>query len=65
MDIQDILTEWGTYYRDGGQDLTRVLKKPYISSQTEALFGLIPTDDTSYQMAIAELSRVLQPFQLG
>ena len=65
MDIQDIQTEWGTYYRDGGQDLTRILKKPYISSQTEALFGLIPTDDTSYQMAIAELSRVLQPFQLG
>jgi hypothetical protein len=65
MDIQDILKEWGTYYRDGGQNLTRVLKKPYISSQTEALFGLIPTDDTSYQMAIAELGRVLQPFQLG
>jgi len=65
MDIQDILTEWGTFYRDGGQNLQRVLKKPYISSQTEALFGLIPTDDTSYQMAIAELGRVLQPFQLG
>jgi len=65
MDIEDIKTEYGTYYRDGGQNLTRVLSKPYISSQTEALFGLIPTDDTSYQMAIAELTRVLQPFQLG
>jgi hypothetical protein len=65
MDIQEIQTEWGIYYRDGGQNLARVLKKQYLSSQTEALFGLIPTDDTSYQMAIAELSRVLQPFQLG
>ncbi|MGI4867071.1 MAG: hypothetical protein ACRYFZ_24350 [Janthinobacterium lividum] len=65
MDIQDIKTEWGTYYRDGGQNIARVLKKQYLPSQTEALFGLIPTDDTSYQLAIAELSRVLQPFQLG
>lgn len=65
MDIKDIVTEYGTYYRDGGQNLARVLKKPYISSQTEALFGLIPTDDTSYQLALAELDRVLQPFQIG
>jgi len=65
MDIQDIQTEWGTFYRDGGQNIARVLKKPYVPSLTEALFGLIPTDDTSYQLAIAELSRVLQPFQLG
>lgn len=65
MEIQDIITEYGTYYRDGGQNLTRVLQKPYISSKTEALFGLVPTDDTSYQMASTELSRVLQPFQTG
>lgn len=65
MDIEDIKTEYGSYYRDGGQNLARVLSKPYISSQTEALFGLIPTDDTSYQLALAELTRVLQPFQLG
>lgn len=65
MNIQDIITEYGTYYRDGGQNLSRILKKPYIASQTEALFGLIPTDDTSYQMGSTELSRVLQPFQMG
>jgi hypothetical protein len=65
MDIKDIEAEFGVFYRDGGQNKARILKKPYISSQTEALFGLIPTDDTSYQMALAELSRVLQPFQLG
>lgn len=65
MDIQDVITEYGNYYRDGGQDLQRILTKPYISSQTEALFGLIPTDDTSYQMGSTELSSVLQPFQPG
>ncbi|WP_201979326.1 hypothetical protein [Hymenobacter rubidus] len=65
MDIQDIITEYGNYYRNGGQNLSRILKKPYIASQTEALFGLIPTDDTSYQMGSTELSRVLQPFQPG
>ncbi|MGI4760474.1 MAG: hypothetical protein ACRYF0_07195 [Janthinobacterium lividum] len=65
MDIQDIVDEFGNYYRDGGQDKNRILKKPYVSSKTEALFGLIPTDDTSYQMADTELSRVLQPFQPG
>lgn len=65
INVQDVITEFGNYYRDGGQNLARVLKKPYIAQQTEALFGLIPTDDTSYQMAITELSRVLQPFQLG
>jgi hypothetical protein len=65
MDIQDVITEYGNFYRDGGQDLQRILTKPYISSQTEALFGLIPTDDTSYQMGVTELSSVLQPFQPG
>lgn len=65
INVQDVVTEFGSFYRDGGQNLARVLKKPYIALQTEALFGLIPTDDTSYQMAIAELTRVLQPFQLG
>ncbi|UOQ99892.1 hypothetical protein MUN81_10415 [Hymenobacter sp. 5317J-9] len=65
IDIDDIKTEYGNYYRDGGQNLSRVLKKPYLSSKTEALFGLIPTDDTSYTMAQTELSRVLQPFQPG
>jgi hypothetical protein len=65
MDIEDIITEYGNFYRDGGQNLSRILTKPYISSQTEALFGLIPTDDTSYQMGSTELSSVLQPFQPG
>lgn len=65
INVQDVIAEFGAYYRDGGQNLTRVLKKPYIALQTEALFGLIPTDDTSYTMAIAELGRILQPFQLG
>ena len=65
IDIADVQTEFGTYYRDGGQNLARVLKKPYVALQTEALFGLVPTDDTSYTMAITELSRVLQPFQPG
>jgi hypothetical protein len=46
LDIADILTEYGTYYRNGGQNTQRLLRRPYISSQTEALFGLLPTDDT-------------------
>jgi hypothetical protein len=62
-DIDDILTEWGTFYRDGGQNQQRLLAKPYRPVQTEALFQLIPTDDTSYQLAATELTRVLQPFQ--
>lgn len=65
INVDDVIAEFGSFYRDGGQNLARVLKKPYIAQQTEALFGLIPTDDTSYTMASAELSRVLQPFQLG
>lgn len=64
-DIDDILTEYGSYYRDGGQNISRIIAKPYRPVQTEALFQLIPTDDTSYQMGSAELSRVLQPFQMG
>jgi hypothetical protein len=63
--IADILTEFGTVYRDGGQDATRLLRRPFIPSLTEALFGLLPTDDTSYQMAKTELGRILQPFQKG
>jgi hypothetical protein len=63
MDIQDIITEFGNHYRDGGQNVARLLRRPFISSQTEALFGLLPTDDTSYQLGKTELGRILQPFQ--
>lgn len=65
LDIDDIITEYGNFYRNGGQNVQRLLRRPYISSQTEALFGLLPTDDTSYQLAQTELSRILQPFQKG
>lgn len=65
MDIEEVQTEYDAVYRNGGQDQTRLLQRPFISAGTEALFGLLPTDDTSYQMAETSLDRILQPFQKG
>jgi len=61
--ITDVLTEYGEFYLDHGQNMTNLTKKLFRPSKTASYFGLRPTTQTTYRMADAEIERVLQPFQ--
>lgn len=63
MDIADIITEFGAYYINSGQNLSRVYKQLMAPSETDALLTPIFTDDTVYRASEARMTRVLQPFQ--
>lgn len=63
IEIADIITEFGNYYINQGQNMTRVVKQLNQRSETEELFTTVVTDDTVWRGAQASIDRVLQPFQ--
>jgi hypothetical protein len=61
--ITDVVTEYGAYYVDQGQNMSNLTKKLFRPGKTAELFGVRPTDQTTYRMTDAQMSRALQPFQ--
>jgi hypothetical protein len=61
--ISDVITEYGSYYLDHGQNATDLFKKLYRPSVTASYFKARPTKETVYRVGSADLDRVLQPFQ--
>lgn len=63
--ITDIVTDYGAYYKDGGQnqkDLIRLQKQPSI---TPGYATPIVTDDTIYRAPQAFMDEIVQPWQSG
>lgn len=63
MDVQSIVTEFGAYYINQGQNTSRLLKKLYEKSVTEQAFTTVVTDETKWRGAEGTIQRLLQPFQ--
>lgn len=63
MNIADIKTEFGAYYLNNGQNLSRLFKLLNIQSVTDSVLTPIKTDETVWRASKATLGRVLQPFQ--
>jgi hypothetical protein len=63
LEIQDVLAQFGAYYLNNGQNLTRLYTLLRRATPTEAMFSPINTDDTIWRAAKALFSRVVQPFQ--
>jgi hypothetical protein len=63
MTIQEIITAYGAYYLNNGQNATRLVQLLFRRGVTEQLFSSIVTDDTLYQAAKTVLGTILQPFQ--
>jgi hypothetical protein len=63
MTVSDIITEFGAYYINSGQNMSRIVKQLYRPSETEMMFRPVVTDDTKYRASEARISRLLQPFQ--
>lgn len=63
LDITEIISEFGSYYKDNGQGVKDIRKKLMIMSDTDKLFYKSPTKDTQLQGGNVEISDVLQAYQ--
>ncbi len=61
--ITDVITEYGDYYLDHGQNTNDLFRKLYRPSTTASYFRSVPTNDTIVRKGSSEMDRVLQPFQ--
>ncbi|KAB7728140.1 hypothetical protein F5984_20560 [Rudanella paleaurantiibacter] len=63
MQIADIITEYGAYYLNSGQNMAslyEVARQPFVS---EAEFTPVVTDDTIWRAAKTTVDSLVQPFQ--
>lgn len=65
IEIQDIITEFGNYYKPGGQSIKDVRTALMAPSETELFFGTPRlTTATRIELSNAAISRVLQGYQV-
>ncbi len=63
INVADVISEYGDYYLDHGQNQSSLIQRLHRPSLTAAEFRTIPTKDTVVRMGTSEMSRILQPFQ--
>jgi hypothetical protein len=61
--IADVITQFGAYYLNNGQNLASLYQLLRRATQTESMFTPVNTDDTIWRAAKTLFSRVVQPFQ--
>lgn len=61
--VTDIVTEFGAYYKAGGQNEKNILTQLVQGLETPKHCTSIKTDDTVYQVSRAILKSLVQPFQ--
>lgn len=63
IEITDIITEFGAYYKNGGQNEKQILTQLTQGLETPKHCTSIMTDDTVFQLSRAILKSLVQPFQ--
>lgn len=63
LTVSAIVSEYGAYYKNNGQNADRLRQRFFVQSDTEKLFRMIPTVQTQEDFGVADITRVLQPFQ--
>jgi hypothetical protein len=63
MQLTDVVTEFGAYFQDRGQNMNNIHKKLRRGFVTAQAFSTIYTDDTIWQASKTSHSRIVQPFQ--
>lgn len=63
MNVADIITEYGAYYVNSGQNTQRLHRQLYYENDFDELFTQVQTTDTVYQLASSVFTRLAQPFQ--
>lgn len=63
--VSSIVSEYGSYYENAGQNKARVLRELFQGLITPQYMTQIKTDDTIYKMAKATIGTLVQAFQKG
>lgn len=63
MDISAIIQEYGAYYLNSGQNMTRLKRLLLFGRETVKGATAIKTNDTIFQLAQSSIDRLVQPFQ--
>lgn len=63
LNVADIVAQWGAYYKPGSDNEKNLRNFFYKMAETAAFFQTRPTEDTIYRGTLAQLSRIVQPFQ--
>lgn len=58
-----IISEYGAYYLNSGQNMARLRQLLMFTRKSSQYFTQIKTDDTIYQMAMAQVTSLVQAFQ--
>lgn len=64
LTVTDLVTAYGAYYINSGQNMTRLKQMIRDRALTDELFSTRITDDTLYREAKVTTDRLLQPFQI-
>ena len=63
MTITELITAYGAYYRDSGQNIQRILQLPFQTLETTKYFTEMRTKETIFELSQGTVSSILQPFQ--
>lgn len=63
MTVSEIVTAFGAYYLNHGQNMNSLYSQLYQGFVTEQVFTPVITDDTIWRASEARHSRIVQPFQ--
>jgi hypothetical protein len=63
LQITDVVAQFGAYYLNNGQNLSRLYELLRRATPTESMFSPINTNDTIWRAAKTLYARVVQPFQ--
>lgn len=63
LQIADVVAQFGAYYLNNGQNLSRLYELLRRATTTESMFSPINSDDTIWRAAKSLYTRVIQPFQ--
>jgi hypothetical protein len=63
IDVSAVTAQFGAYYKPGSDNEKNLRNMLYQASQTAKLFMDMPSVDTIWRGTLAELERVVQPFQ--
>lgn len=59
----DVISQFGSYYIDNGQNMKDLLMRPFTAFGTREAFTNVPTEDTQLRWSDVTVSEVLQPYQ--
>ena len=65
MEISELLTAFGSYYEQAGQNVTRIKRLLTQGIETPAICTPLKTDDTIFRLSQLHMTRIVQPFQQG